>query len=735
MSSLESIHPGGTAVAALEPIDLESLPEYHFEPLGGDTIRILTIHETSVGLSSAPGQNSLQDEIIECSLEQIDYRNGGYHALSYVWGSEDRPYRAVVVGDAKEHNIQGYIGLTETLWNALRDLRDAKSIERKVFWVDQLCIDQKKLDEKSRQVMLMREIYSCADQVIVYLGCALRDQQKEAQGIWLLRQIHDHFAPNHKYLEDGETFSLSKTSGLPVQDLPHDLSDVPEDDDCWNFLIEVAFGEWTQRLWILQEQLLNREVTMLRGPESLSWDSVVTLSFWFKMDLLPQEPVSSLFRTGLVFDKERSPWSISYSLWYRWLERRLWQERPTHRSAHPPSVFQIQPSSQTRRPLVANLAAYQDLACTDPRDRIYALLGISSDATELNIKPDYSASVENVFRQASTAILRNSPDLIFLAYACRWGTSAVLSALLDSSLCSWSYNFVRPYEKEATILPFGTSTPHPLQKLTGPPRFESSHGRILVSKGRIIDGFSYTTPPTFYGLSFLFGSIDEDSARTLSLLLKNWSDLLLYAGITVRSAAALLGCLVADPSWSPPPSAFALVPSNISAEPRDEEQQRQLELLYAFYFVCLFHLLLDMLREIAKAIEKDHLKTVAPYEDFLEKLHAAFGETHPFDFSHPREVQSLEDLDRARSVWEVAYCRGRSFCVTKEGRLCSGMNNIETSDVVAALQGGDRLFVLRPVPGQTFYRLVGDAYVDGLMQGEAYEGLDPKEVDYDIRIL
>lgn len=36
-------------------------------------------------------------------------------------------------------------------------------------------------------------------------------------------------------------------------------------------------------------------------------------------------------------------------------------------------------------------------------------------------------------------------------------------------------------------------------------------------------------------------------------------------------------------------------------------------------------------------------------------------------------------------------------------------------------------FVLRPVGDK--YRLVGDAYVDGAMYEEAYEGLDPDEVD------
>jgi hypothetical protein len=62
------------------------------------------------------------------------------------------------------------------------------------------------------------------------------------------------------------------------------------------------------------------------------------------------------------------------------------------------------------------------------------------------------------------------------------------------------------------------------------------------------------------------------------------------------------------------------------------------------------------------------------------------------------------------------------------------MNKIENDDVIAAFSGVDRLYVLRPVEGGR-YRLVGDAYVDGLMFGEAYEGVDADEVVYDIELI
>jgi hypothetical protein len=52
---------------------------------------------------------------------------------------------------------------------------------------------------------------------------------------------------------------------------------------------------------------------------------------------------------------------------------------------------------------------------------------------------------------------------------------------------------------------------------------------------------------------------------------------------------------------------------------------------------------------------------------------------------------------------------------------------------IPVFEGADLLFILRPAGDE--YRLIGDAYVDGLMLGEAYEGVDPDEVDHDIVLV
>lgn len=67
------------------------------------------------------------------------------------------------------------------------------------------------------------------------------------------------------------------------------------------------------------------------------------------------------------------------------------------------------------------------------------------------------------------------------------------------------------------------------------------------------------------------------------------------------------------------------------------------------------------------------------------------------------------------------------FCVGKNGRIGILQNGTMVGDVVTAFEGADRLFVLRPEGSR--YRLVGGAYIDGLMNGEFYADINPYDID------
>ena len=105
-----------------------------------------------------PGNPS---NIIQCELGIVDLKyRPPYEALSYVWGNPELCVNIICNGHPKS--------VTSNLGAALRRLRYQD--EERTFWIDALCINQENSNERSQQVAYMKEIYSQARRVVVWLG-------------------------------------------------------------------------------------------------------------------------------------------------------------------------------------------------------------------------------------------------------------------------------------------------------------------------------------------------------------------------------------------------------------------------------------------------------------------------------------------------------------------------------------------------------------------------------------
>ncbi|KAK7225101.1 hypothetical protein V2G26_013104 [Clonostachys chloroleuca] len=121
--------------------------------ISGRQIRLLTI------LSTEPE--------ISCRLEVAELKGElSFNALSYVWG-DPRVTKAILVNG---HRILVTINLVSALEYAPYHLRKSKHATSKKLWVDAICINQEDIAEKSRQVSLMKHIYSQSDIVLCWLG-------------------------------------------------------------------------------------------------------------------------------------------------------------------------------------------------------------------------------------------------------------------------------------------------------------------------------------------------------------------------------------------------------------------------------------------------------------------------------------------------------------------------------------------------------------------------------------
>jgi len=205
-------------------------------------------------------------EQIECRVRSISYSDGGYYALSYVWGDESLPHRAAVVDGA---GMQlGIVWLTQNLRDAICSLRELSELSIQSYWIDQICINQRDLEEKSRQVRMMGEIFSHASKVITYAGPS-KSEEEDEHGMQLINRLAEHYPADHTifnilYRAEGMYKAFLEIEKLEDQIgcLPKELAITRNDNEQtisrryisqgWKWLLEIGFGEWTQRLWIVQ---------------------------------------------------------------------------------------------------------------------------------------------------------------------------------------------------------------------------------------------------------------------------------------------------------------------------------------------------------------------------------------------------------------------------------------------------------------------------------------------------
>jgi hypothetical protein len=118
---------------------------------------------------------TIRCELFEYPIRDPDTVSHPYEALSYAWGSEDKPQSILI--NNKTLNV------TQNLYTALLRLRNHTC--SRIIWIDAICINQANEKEKQRQIPLMAEIYAKASRVVVWLGEAEADGDRALEVIRL----------------------------------------------------------------------------------------------------------------------------------------------------------------------------------------------------------------------------------------------------------------------------------------------------------------------------------------------------------------------------------------------------------------------------------------------------------------------------------------------------------------------------------------------------------------------
>ncbi|OAP64059.1 hypothetical protein AYL99_00031 [Fonsecaea erecta] len=739
---------------------------YQYRPLPSPiSIRLLEVHAASPFLDSSGG--------IAVSLRTFSVENAPpFQALSYTWGypliPESRPSRSSnwrrlafvqrvqartprLLDLDSHHGIPGTsigtsspstsqsqnlpvlrtritentpcfpvkcegrnIRVTANLHDALAMLARRRNATSgpKYIWVDALCIDQSSLAERNQQVNLMADIFKAAQGVVVWLG---EEDEFTQDACTVMERIAA--VPREKWPGVPYTGFYDKDGSCY-----HELGIEPLSYQNWLGLIAFMNRPWFSRSWVVQELALARKATVICGSRVLPWEQLAkTIEFiratkWYhhlsteKMRHIPGLGSSGAYKKLLASNTRFGLEPV-----YLNNTRNALQSYSQREDNGSPSL----------RILVDT---HRYTAATDPRDKVYAFLSLSN-ATKTSpekpdrIKPNYQTPVHKVYTEAACTLLRGTRNLNLLSHVQDRSSTKI------KGLPSWVPDYSVPL------------SPYPLEfrgkcnwSACGNLKWKAPRDETMLLRGLLpIQGFHIDTVAEKAVMPHEATDAGEPWASIVNLVFHLPNP---YSMPPIRSAPISR----LDVLWR------TLTTNTYS---RQHPAPSECGALFIDY-------ILNLQIRHRLAPWSSHDTDFQPHQTPISTLTnpdwhgllASEPADSPYNLSFYRDrltalvenmlsSDSYTPLDLAQLHHDIEHGSGRSRRLfrTKDLLLLgTGSRSLQTGDEVWILGGGKVPYLLRPVNretdgqylGERTHRLVGEAYVHGLMHG------DPHRFDLDM---
>ena len=530
----------------------------------------------------------------------------------------------------------------------------------RTIWADALCINQEDLDERKNQVAIMRKLYRNASQTLVWLGNRI-GQTKGA------------FADVQRLFDEAQDWRIN----------PHKRVE-PRTGATFKELllrthIDTVFAKnpWWRRIWTAQEILLAKRASLWSGQYRIDWDTFLgAIAHGAALGLLGDFPMLGVVSQSRSFEIDDT------------LALRSTRAFPT------PADEMLFLLINTRHRLA-----------TDPRDKIFAILGlVRGDMSTLGIQADYRATTGDVFRHTTMTLLVNSGNLNALGLIFPDDNSAV------HELPSWVPNFG---SVGAGPTPMMEDSKHNLRSTHA-----SKHliTRLHWEDGGttlVIDGHSEGTI-THLGRARLlemetntYMTTDDDNSSWLDDLLNVKEQLDDFLGFF----ADIIALSVIYLEWEE--LAANLKPTNPGLGAGDS-------------------MLIFCLTLCAGTLAPEGLiQTYEMFKTWVSKLEPLRRLRERKVDEGTRTYRILSLVGYIRSTWSdygefisyLTHTYGRKIGATSMGYLCLLPKKAEVGDKLVILKGGRVPVVLRPRDDGSM-QFIGEAYVDGIMDGEAFREED-----------
>ncbi|KAG9229917.1 heterokaryon incompatibility protein-domain-containing protein [Amylocarpus encephaloides] len=415
------------------------------------------------------------------------FRWGNYVAMSYAWGSKegwemDEEERARVKREIQQNppddDEADYtpalnaivrevvidsqrVRVRHNLWAALLRFRELSHFKQGVLlWNDALCINQNDLEEKTVQVQMMSEIYRQAGNIIIDVGDSWRLGEKTPWAIEYIQNLSVHYRTElyevmdhadavtaHQFRYDAKT-KLEESAKAFAEEMRADLWREAWEDQPSIYLYDFFDRPYWRRLWIIQE------LTMAHPSTPIVCGGVVTQWRYIRdaamlLSLIGDSVVSSmqhaLAQRGRKMNRVPSFQHVAAIAQISSFSHRKSLGRTDNHPAGPSAVVNAMirglpslPQFQTLQgsPITQDLMLAAGANCTYNKDRVHGLLAIPVFA-QMGFNPSYDTPISQLYMQFAAACVTKDKtfDIFTFLDGCFDGTTEA------TQLPSWCPHF------------------------------------------------------------------------------------------------------------------------------------------------------------------------------------------------------------------------------------------------------------------------------------------------------
>ncbi|KAL8883138.1 MAG: hypothetical protein Q9192_007423, partial [Flavoplaca navasiana] len=301
-----------------------------------------------------------------------------YIALSYTWGTGLEGVVFIEYEGMPAHEVQVSTNLFDALCHFARLSDLTMETDTRVFWIDQVCINQNDKDEKNHQVGIMTEIFAHGKMTNVWLG------SRQATLSCEVVKKYDQDVSRIKEVRSND-LELQYDHSSASQEVDRILSELFKyNGEQLHALADFCTHPWFERAWVVQEVATSSKVIVHWEGGKCDWSSVQSL--WLLLAWLTQR---------MLVGKDGH--EIAAAVLLSQIRDNL--QMTVYQSSKPPKTYPL-------IELIENMLLCGMTRATQPEDLIYSTMGIASDKDTCGIEVDYKKHYTETFTDAALHFLK-----------------------------------------------------------------------------------------------------------------------------------------------------------------------------------------------------------------------------------------------------------------------------------------------------------------------------------------